>query len=508
MSGKIFPAWVLFGILATLVAKGGESPAGGLPDMGVLPAGVTGVDLVRPPEAAALARKPIIQHTNPFRIKMERGELPGDTSGISEMLLEVYDAEAGRWKGYGLMTLVRERAGGEKVKVVSASIDFHAPAEGIYCLRTVARDVHGHTATRKADLSDVEWTIVLDRTAPRVALRGLAEAPRPIKPGAALVIGWSIEEEFPPLPETMPDGSGPKHPHRLEVSYDGGINWRPIHSFASATGEFVWQVAGPDTDALKLRAVAVDAAGNVGYGGSAADGMALRGFRQPGELLAVDPSAAAARRAYQRGVIYTARGDLAMAAGELEEAIRHDPTLLPAYVDLSAVYLRLYDEESKGPYPGLVQLEKAQGLLEAALRREGATREVMLHYNLAQVLYRAGKAEECSARLRLAQAQDPRHIESLYFLAVVCLQQDKAEEAAKLWKQVAALGGRNHPLAQQAVRCLEALDVKARREAAQRGAHLRPQPLPPSQPPVEPVGSEAGKTVPASGDEAGKSGQP
>jgi tetratricopeptide (TPR) repeat protein len=426
------------------------------------------------PVIGGVAARPVIQRENPFRISIPRASLPRDASGISEILLEVYDPEAARWKGYGMMELQREHVDGGAPRVVGASIDFIASAEGIYCLRTRSRDRAGNVRRKAADLKDVEMVVVLDRTPPAVKLVKPKPRAETLGPGSELEITWTATDDFPTRTYWDPEKKQTCKSHRVEVSHDGGQTWKPVPlGELTDPGTVSWEVKGPNTDALLVRVTVRDAAGNVGEVRTETP-MRLAGFvgSHQTQLMSERPMLSAARRTYQRGVIYMTRGDHARAAKEFEEARKLDvaaaqqqgrePTLVQAWLNLSACYLRLYEEQQRrDPRYGATYLEQAEGVLRDGLSREGFEKEVALHYNLSRVYFHRGGLDDAAACVRRGLAHAPRHIESLFMLAVIRYRQQDFEEAGKLWRQVAALGGSAHPLARRAVRCLDHLRTAA-----------------------------------------------
>jgi tetratricopeptide (TPR) repeat protein len=436
-------------------AAAAAEPAGPpeAPQAGAEPAGVKPPDLVR---SLMAARPPLVQRENPFHIEIP--ELRESGADIAAILLEVYDPDERRWKGYGLMALRSVLVEGAQVRRISASIDFHAPAEGVYCLRAVARDRAGNLEQKPADLSDIQQIVVLDRNAPKVRLVSPAPEGPPLHAGDTLVIKWEAEESYPTreVRETRPGGG--KKPvfnraHVVEVSYDNGLTWTKVAD-ADESGQVEWKIEGPRTDRFLVRVVVRDAAGNYGTA-TLARALALEA---PVISKGVE---AGARRSYQRGVTYMTRGDLEPAVGEFAEAIRLDDRLAVAYVDLSATYLRLYDRDRAF---GARYLDLAERLAADGLKLH--PKEIPLWYNLAQAQHRAGKPDSAARSLEAALAVDPRHVESLYLLALIRAGQNDLEAAKRLWRQVAALGGRESRLARQAVLCLSEAEQARPRPAA------------------------------------------
>lgn len=427
----------------------------------------------------------IIQNQNPFRISIPREELGKDASGIAGILLQVFDPDAapeGRWKGYGLMELKTERVGFAQARVVSAGIDFEAKAEGSYCLRTVARDRAGNTEQKSDDLRDVQWVVVLDRTPPQVELLAPQGGGKPLEVGSRLAIAWRARDIF---------AAGDKEKSgAVEVSQDGGRTWKRVAEVEMTgqagrgdwkEGRAEWQVEGPGTGALLVRVGVRDAAGN----------RAVAALSQPLAVLpppsapqpppvvgkplppaAPPPPSPQARAlgAYQNGVIYMTRADLEAAVEQFSEALRLDAKLAPAYLDLSACYLRLYDRDRA---LGAAYLDLAARVAGDGVK--ALPDEVGLYYNLAQARYRLGQFEAAAASLEAALAVKPRHIESLYMLALVRAGQKRTGDALVLWRQVAALGGASEQaverrLAGEAVRWLAEAERSEPRRAAAKPA--------------------------------------
>jgi len=472
-------------LLSTLPASpvlGGEG-AEGLPEpkpsQGVFAAGID----KQVPRPKPDFRKPLIQHRNPFKLELTRDQLPKDASGLSEILVQRYDAEAGKWKGYGLMALKRERLESGGTRIAGATLDFVAPTDGIYCLRTVARYASGRIDSRSPglDQDDVEWMVVLDRTPPKVTITSPASRRLRLKPGSRVAIGWKVDEDYPAHRVELEDSrTGEKKTvdaHRVEISHDGGNTWKFFKGFRDPRKRIFWSVEGPNTDSLLVRVTVRDAAGNVGSGTSKR--MAVAGFKHTADAFdgkgrVHGPLPSVARRTYQRGVIYMTRGEYPDAARHLEEAIRLDKKLLRAYVDLSATYLRLHERQLKiTGQPNSTYLAKGKQCCTDAFKA-GFEKEAALHYNLAQFVWRQKKGNEEAAIkcLKEGLAHNPRHVESLYFMAYLRWHQRDAaysagrgaeekrlrDEAKKLWKQAAALGGVDHPHAKQAVHCLRLLE--------------------------------------------------
>ena len=470
-------------VLGLLAARAGAAEPEEAPPPGVSAGGSAGAPGdSEAPVSARQAATTIIQRTNPFKIEMTRGELPPDESGLSEILLEYYSTEKGRWVGYGLMDLDRERTPGGVGRVTRASINFRAPAEGIFCLRINAKDNAGNYVGENREelpgkLGNADWIVVLDRTPPRVKLLEPSEPGKVFKPGEDVTVRWDVVEEFPArekghwyTTEESPFKLRRQDmywPHLVEVSYDGGISWTRVADRPKPE-DVAWKDAtGVATDALVIRVRVRDEAGNVGM---ATFGEALE-LTVPGaeaisrlmERPGTRQARSAAQQAYQRGVVYMVREDYATAARHLEEAIQLDPGFRQAWIDLSATYLHLADlKRTESVHYGAAAIEKAKTLCTEGL--EKFPKEVALHYNLAQALYRdAGDLDAVAERLLAGLEHEPRHLESLYMLALIRYKQGDYDKAREGWKQVAGLAGAQHELARHSVEWLRKLEKKPSR---------------------------------------------
>ncbi len=467
-------------ILFTALVLGGVAGAAAGAEPGKVPATdgggrvIAGESVLPIDRTARVKGQTIIRCRNPFRITIPRSGIPRSTSGVSEILLQMFSPEKGKWVGYGLMDLKRERVRGGDVRTVGASIDFVAPAEGIYCLRSVARNRAGKFEEKPRDLTNVQWVVVLDRTKPKVNVDVEVISPDSdegkLTRGSRLVIKWGqkSKEAYPAKRIRVRDEKGRKYKlvgsNRVWVSHDDGTSWEQI-GHAQAPGTLEWEVEGPNTDALRVRVTVQDAAGNVGAAEWRA-GQKVSGF----ESSKLPKKTTAARRTYQRGVIYMTRGEYPRAAEEFKEAIRLDKKLMQAYLDLSAAHLHRFEKERlSGKEYARRHLQDAQLTCEAAIGFFGD--DVSLRYNLALVyrhqadVYKeAGKLEKAAESLQKGLKRKPRHIASIFALASIRYEQARPADARKLWRQVAALGGSKHPLARRAVRCLN----KLAKEAAKR----------------------------------------
>jgi tetratricopeptide (TPR) repeat protein len=463
----------------------------------------------------ALASKPpVFGCRNPFQLSLEGPDFKG-ASDVSEILVQVYDPEESRWRGYGLMELRRHKDEGrinsDEVRCTRATIDYTAPSEGIYSLRIVPRSRGGKIEKMGEGLSSVKWTVVYDRTPPVVKVMLSKRNPRRFEPGSKLRLAVEIDEDYPARSVRDAEAGRDVPPYSLEVSHNNGRTWSVVHRFSGEFCSYAWEVKGPNTSGLLIRAVARDAAGNLGYSKPVGRGLRITGFaggtgeqaRAGGwQMMGATPYRTAAHRTYQRGVAYMTRGSrdgFEKAVEEFEKAIAFDaqaaekgedgPRLVRAYVDLSATYLHLWQmKEAPRAYPNNDCLVKVVELLgEDALKIRGFDREVSLHYNLAQALERLDRLEEAAARLARGLSVSPRHLPSLYAMAYVHWRQRDAAvndgklekaaahaaEAKKLWVQVAALGGKTNALSRQAVRCLAVLE-RIEQEQPRRRPKRRP----------------------------------
>lgn len=386
-------------------------------------------------------------------------EVPADAV---EVALELYNPAAREWRTWGKFGLEREDDVTKGGKII-----FLAPSEGRHFLRAVARDRLGNVEAGGGP-GAAEIVAVYDRTPPEVAILSPAGEVS-FAPGKQIRLAWRTVEANP-----LEKGAATVH-----LSTDRGRTWRLVASRLDDKGEHVFRA--PEGGACVICVSVRDASGNIGRGVSAAFRVVSRSgvpsverqAPRPGkpqgrgalsgaeralgngaapplvsparEKPDVPPAPSGpgppdrvasgtltettrrgterARRAgarYGEGVAALASGRFKEAVACLREAVRADPGLRAAWLDLSVALSKSGDlaaaeklvREAASRFPkdpdfpynlGLVlarlsRLPEAREALQGALRLGAAAPEV--HWALGVLAVDAGDLEAASAYFR------------------------------------------------------------------------------------------------------------
>jgi hypothetical protein len=105
--------------------------------------------------------------------------------------------------------------------------------------------------------------------------------PRQIEPmgGEYLVAGLPVTISWLP-PAT---GAGPQTRYTVRLTRDGGNTWETLATNLTATS-YVWTVGGPLTSNARIRVIATDNQGVMGYGTSAGDFTIAGALNQPNDV--------------------------------------------------------------------------------------------------------------------------------------------------------------------------------------------------------------------------------
>jgi len=360
---------------------------------------------------------------SPIRLRLKA---PRDASGIRDAVLQVYDRKGGLWHGHAFMAVEPdpERPG----QALAFFYEFRPPAPGVYLMRVLTRDRAGNVTPGKPTDGPERavFRVVYDPDAPKLAL----EAPgagRALTPGAPVRFAWRIEES---------------NLRRAEIAGSpDGKTWTRVRSVRQPKGEASWRVpAAWPGGRIHLRLSAEDFAGNraevllgdasisslPGLGELPDEKVTLPGFARGDRKAAIE--------AYRKGLVYLHRGVTGEAIPLLEEAVRLDPSLLPARVDLSVAY------------SGAGRLAQAETLLRETLEIHPKKPELL--YNLARVEYLDERPEEAASTARCLLETAPRHVEGLFLLALVRAREGRVPEARTLWKRLVAVAPADDPAAQ------------------------------------------------------------
>ena len=235
-------------------------------------------------------------------------------------------------------------------------IRFDAPQEGLYGFYCVAANAAGSSGPEpQAGTSPQSWAYV-DYTPPVVQLHRPAIHPNAAQPNVVSLRWSAIDGHLPPRPvslafKTAPDGK-----------------WHTIATRLANTGRYDWKIADDLQGRIVVRITVVDQGGNRVQAAStfdlapapapAADDSADQTSQDDAEAVAQltagegvldEDTRARSRQLYQSAVWHQQRGQTRLAMARLRDALRLDPTLSPALVDLGTL---LY---GKGDYEASMQ---------------------------------------------------------------------------------------------------------------------------------------------------------
>jgi Tfp pilus assembly protein PilF len=406
------------------------------------------------PAAIVLAAdKPIdYQNTPVFPLSVTRV----NSADISDILLQYYDTQTGRWVGCGLFQISRTPQG-----EVRARVNFNAPAEGAYRLRSIARDPAGNVESASDDPDDYHVMAVYDATPPVVEMTFPRGGERIEVPGA-VDVRWVAHDQ----------NIAQKSSVRVMWSKDGGITFDQIMPWSDLTEEFKWAAPDISTERAVIAVEVKDLAGNVGRKESGIFALAgskpaprpekdvsysaqpkpealpgRRGLVAYEQRVSTTPPAARAlaRRYYGRGVIYLVRGDYNEAVNELTSALQADPDFVAARVDLGVALAQMgrvrdgleYLETSAIQYPG----------------------EQAFPFNAGLIYYNAGDYKMALEKYRKALAIKPDGIETLWMAADCAIRLGNTGDAARYWLAIVEITQPGNTYHDQARSYLEKLGV-------------------------------------------------
>ncbi|HEY3244002.1 MAG TPA: tetratricopeptide repeat protein [Phycisphaerae bacterium] len=235
-------------------------------------------------------------------------------------------------------------------------LTFQAPSDGLYGFFVVLTNATGCSSEPpKSGTPPQQWALI-DAIPPAVQLHPAAVLPGPAG-ASTLAIRW-----------TAVDGQLPARP--VELSWrrwpDGA--WQPLGVSLANTGRFDWTLPAGCPTPIQIRIAVRDRAENSASAESARIDLpatassnvtnpgAPAGANPPG--LTDDQTRLRARRLYQQGSLHHLRGEQQLAVSRFRDALRLDPTLTSALVELAAA---LY---AQGAF------EEAIEAYELALRQE------------------------------------------------------------------------------------------------------------------------------------------
>lgn len=147
------------------------------------------------------------------------------------------------WRFAGECSVVRSSEKPLFRKVLSV------PADGVYYLRSRAGDAAGKSDDpAPADAPQVK--VVVDTTDPLLSIV-TPTGEEEVRPGDKLRINWNAA-----------DSNFPEKPIRILYSDDGGADWKPASGDTENDGFEEWTVPALNSEALLLKLIATDRAGN------------------------------------------------------------------------------------------------------------------------------------------------------------------------------------------------------------------------------------------------------
>jgi len=402
----------------------------------------------------AAADKPVnFQNTPVFPLSVTRV----NSADVSDILLQYYDTSTGRWVGCGLFQISRTPEG-----EVRARVNFTAPAEGAYRLRSIARDPAGNVESASDDPDDYHVMAVYDATPPVVEMAFPRGGERIEVPGA-VDIRWAAYDQ----------NIAKKSSTRVLWSKDSGLTFDQIMPWSDLTEEFKWNAPDISTERAVIAVEVKDLAGNVGRKQSGIFALAgskpaprpeenISSMQPKPEVLpggrnipfvaqsisATPPAARAlARRYYTRGVIYLVRGDYNEAVNELTSAVQADPDFVGARIDLGVALAQMGRVRDGLEYleTSAVQFPREQGF----------------PFNAGLIYYNAGDYRMALEKYRKALAIKPDNIEALWMAADCAIRLGDIADASRYWLAIVENTQPGNTYHDQARSFLEKLGVNA-----------------------------------------------
>ncbi|MCP4250882.1 MAG: tetratricopeptide repeat protein [bacterium] len=252
-------------------------------------------------------------------------------------------------------------------------VSFNAPGEGLFGFFIVVENGAGASGAEPQSGTEPHLWAYIDYTPPVVQVHRPQFDPRAAD-GAAISVRWTaLDTNLPPRPIAL----------AFRLPPDG--DWRPIARNLANTGRYDWRLPEGLTGRVMIRVRVEDRGGNVVEGAGTIDLQPPPesiATRVRGDDDAVDATLTAAarpvdeakrrraRKLYKQGRWHADRGERRLAMARLRDALKLDPTLSVALVDLASLLYVEGDYEGSSRAYDLV-LRQAPGLRSA---REGAAR--------------------------------------------------------------------------------------------------------------------------------------
>jgi cytochrome c-type biogenesis protein CcmH len=164
------------------------------------------------------------------------------------------------------------------------------------------------------------------------------------------------------------------------------------------------------------------------------------------------------------GVLYVSFGSPDLPGAPLAARLDKPPELQDVGVLLRRVEAHLKQNPGDGRgweviapvYASLGRHEEAANARGEALRLLGASADREADYGEALVAAaRGGIDQEARAAFERAAKLDPAHAKARFFLGLAAVQEGRRDDALKIWREVAALGGADNPWQIAATRALK-----------------------------------------------------
>jgi len=309
-------------------------------------------------------------------------------------------------------------------------VAFRAAEEGLYGFYLVVSNAAGASGAEPTTGAQPQQWAFLDGTAPIVQLHR-PQVDRDAADGARLSIRWTaVDGHFPPRPIELTYRLAPDGP------------WQVIARHLANTGRYDWKCPDGLTGTVILRLSATDEGGNtseaaVSFDLAPVEPMGSAAAAAPG---GTGPNAATltaavhpidekdrerALKLYQQGLWHRDRGERRLAMARLRDALRLDPSLAVALVDLG--WLLYLDND----YPA------AGEAYELALRQDPHLRTA--RDGLVRVQIARRQFDQAAEQLRRMIQDNPIDVEAWLALGDVAIYRGDELGARESYSKAATL---------------------------------------------------------------------
>lgn len=327
---------------------------------------------------------------------------------------------------------------------LASPIRFAAPQEGLCGLYfVIANDAGPSGPPPQPDTNPHQWVYV-DHTPPVCQLH------EPIVewaggPSPKIQIRWSVvDEHLLPRPITLAYRSGA----------DG--EWREVQSRLPNSGRYDWMPPADAGEAVTFRLTAFDRGNHkvecVGGTVSLRRPEPVKPVAVPVDVpAAIEPVTTVpstkdvqrAKDVFARARHHIARGEVELAAGRLRDAVRIDPSMFDALVELgNALY-------------ALDELDESAGAYEQALAQRPGSRDALI--GLARTFVRQKRFGQAQETLRRVVDANPKDAESWLHLGDIAVYRGDEVTARQCYVKASELSAQDAAMAKRARQRMEAL---------------------------------------------------